>query len=162
MTMNTAMATVTRAAEGQTCRCLDTDFTFKVTAAETGGAYSLMEIVSGPQLGVPPHMNEQDETHMVAEGTYGFVLGDQQLVLGPGDLVYVPRGVAHGFQNIGDTMGRIIFIASPGGPGEEFVIELAEAMAGKGIADVADPAVLQRIIEVGARHGVTMAPPPGQ
>ena len=159
MTMNTAMATVRRAAEGQTCRCLDTDFTFKVTAEETGGAYSLMEIVSGPQLGVPPHMNEQDETHMVAEGTYGFVLGDQQLVLNAGDLVYVPRGVAHGFQNIGEGMGRIIFIASPGAPGEGFVRELAVALAGKGIADTADPAVLGKIVEIGAKYGVTMAPP---
>ncbi|MFN8485346.1 MAG: cupin domain-containing protein [Anaerolineae bacterium] len=159
MTMDMMAATVTRTAEGQTCRCLDTDFTFKVTAAETGGAYSMMEIVSGPQLGVPPHMNEQDETHMVAEGTYGFVLGDQQLVLNAGDLVFVPRGVAHGFQNIGETVGRILFIASPGGPGERFVEELAVGLAGKGIADAADPAVVQRIVEIGAKYGVTMAPP---
>ena len=159
MTMDMAAATITRVAEGETCRCLDTDFTIKVTSEETGDAYVMMDIASGPGLGVPPHMNEQDETHMVAEGTYGFVLGDQHLVLNAGDLVYVPRGVVHGFQNIGDSMGRIIFIASPGSPGESFVKELAVALAGKGIADTADPAVLQKIVEIGAKHGVTMAPP---
>jgi len=59
-------------------RCL-----IRVPAADTNGAYSLVEIVSDPGDGTPLHVHQnEDEYLFVLEGTARFALGDKVFIYG--------------------------------------------------------------------------------
>jgi len=62
-------------------------FTFKVLAADTNDTYSIFEVASPPNGGIPPHINTREaETHIVFQSTCSFLLGTQTYESGPGDL----------------------------------------------------------------------------
>lgn len=49
------------------------------------------------------------------EGRVGALLGDDEVVAGPGELIFKPRGQWHTFWNAGDGPARILEIISPAG-----------------------------------------------
>jgi hypothetical protein len=51
----------------------------------------------------------------VLEGRLGALLGDQEVVAGPGDLVFKPRGQWHTFWNPGEEPTRILELITPAG-----------------------------------------------
>jgi quercetin dioxygenase-like cupin family protein len=55
----------------------------------------------------------------VLAGRYRFVVADEVVDLGPGDEVFIRRGVAHDFV-VGIEGGRALFVFSPGGVEEYF------------------------------------------
>lgn len=57
----------------------------------------------GPRL----HRHDYEEVFVVAEGHGSFVIGDQTVEAGPGDIVLVPAGVPHRFSNAGDGLLRV-------------------------------------------------------
>ena len=63
----------------------------------------------------------------VLEGTWGFMLGDEIVHAGPGDLVYKPRNVWHTFWNASDQPARLLEVISPAGF-EHFFEELARVL----------------------------------
>ena len=65
----------------------------------------------GPPLHTHPHT---DEAFFVASGEGTFVLGDRELRISSGGLVFVPRGVAHTLRNDGDDPLRGLIVISPG------------------------------------------------
>lgn len=83
---------------------------------ETDNAYfamlgGLAPGAPGPPLHVHPHT---DEAFYIAQGEATFVLGDRELKMTTGSLVFVPRGVAHTVRNVGDHPMQGIIIVSPG------------------------------------------------
>ena len=50
----------------------------------------------------------------------GALFGDEEVVAGPGDLVFKPRDEWHTFWNAGETPARLLEIISPGGLEELF------------------------------------------
>lgn len=101
--------------------------TIKAAAAHTGGAYSLFEIETPPAGGCPPHtQRHDDETLYVLEGSYAFYLDDEELVLGPGGYVFVPRGTTHAYINAGDATARMLIFVTPGGIQETFFDEVGD------------------------------------
>ena len=68
--------------------------------------------------GPPPHFHPNEEQFLlVLEGRMRMVLGDEERMIGPGDLVHIPRNVRHGVCAIG---GPASFFAakSPVGTGD--------------------------------------------
>lgn len=121
---------------------------FLLRAEDTGGVFSLLEMTTPPGGGPPPHLHDDtDETFHVLEGEYDVRLGDQTHRLGPGDTVFGPRGVAHGFRNSGREPGRLLCVATPGGM-ETMFEGLAEILAEPG------PPNRGRIADLVARHRV--------
>jgi len=59
----------------------------------------------------------------VLAGRYGFRVGDDVIDAEPGDVVFIPRSVAHDFV-VGIEGGRALFVFSPGGV-EEYFRQLA-------------------------------------
>ena len=57
----------------------------------------------------------------VADGQATFRLGDRELQLGAGGLVFVPRGTAHTVWNSGDVAVRGLILISPGDAEHQFV-----------------------------------------
>jgi quercetin dioxygenase-like cupin family protein len=69
-----------------------------VSSEQTHGAYSIVEQLMPGQSGPPPHTHEQsDEVFYILEGQVHLQLGDAVSTAQAGQLVRVPRGVAHGF-----------------------------------------------------------------
>ncbi|SRR5579884_853930 len=99
--------------------------TFKARAAQTGGAMTVLENVIPPGQGPPLHVHTgEDEAWYVLEGHLRFQLEDDVRVACAGSFVFVPRGMAHCFQNIADEPARILVIFTPAGM-ERFFVEFA-------------------------------------
>jgi mannose-6-phosphate isomerase-like protein (cupin superfamily) len=79
--------------------------------------FNLALITIGPNRGGPPphsHSSEDDSFYIV-EGELTLLLGDDELVAGPGTFVFVPPEVTHTFANRGDTPVRMLNIHAPAG-----------------------------------------------
>src|SRR5712691_7731010 len=70
--------------EGKTYRLGKISLTFKTTAGDNAGAYTLCEALEPPGsgAGLPRHVT-YEETHIICEGHYECELGDKVLMLGP-------------------------------------------------------------------------------
>jgi len=95
---------------------------FLVNSRDWGGGFSLVEHRLPPKvLAAPMHKHSrEDEFSFILEGTVGAKFGDQEVVAGPGDLVFKPRDEWHTFWNAGDTPAKLLEIISPGGLEEMF------------------------------------------
>lgn len=104
--------------------------TFKARGEQTGGSLTAFENTLAPKDGPPLHRHRnEDEAWYVLEGTLRFCL-DSQIVSAPvGTFVFVPRGVPHCFQNVGDEPARILVIFTPSGM-ERFFDRFAELPGG--------------------------------
>ncbi|HEY1598807.1 MAG TPA: cupin domain-containing protein [Pirellulales bacterium] len=100
---------------------------FKVSGADTGGAFAIVEHPIDPGRLVLPHVHvREDEYSYVLQGTIGARVGDQEVIAGPGSYLFKPRGFMHTFWNAGPEPARLLEIISPAGF-ERYFAELAEA-----------------------------------
>ena len=135
--------------------------TRKVGSEQTGGAYSLFEVAVAPSGGSRPHIqHREDECFYLLEGEFEFLIEGARIEAGPGSLVYVPKGDLHGFENVGETVGRMLVSQTPGGAYEGFVEEVGEPSTG----EVVPPAVeevpdAERLIIIGAEYGIEVELP---
>ena len=122
----------------------------KVSGAETGGAFSVVEHpLEAGILGAPPHTHaNEDETSFVIEGEIGVLIGDEEFRAGAGSYVLKPRGLPHAFWNPGPEPARILEIISPAGF-ERYFGELA------GVLSVGGPPDLGKISEIAGHYGLT-------
>jgi mannose-6-phosphate isomerase-like protein (cupin superfamily) len=99
--------------------------TFKTTAVDNAGAYTLCETIEPPDSGAGLHRHSSyDETHIICEGRFDCQLGKQMLKLGPGNMMFVPKGTPHSIKSIGPETGRELIISSPGGIFDAFIDEV--------------------------------------
>jgi len=117
----------------------------KVRAADTNGAYALLEFTIPPGgTGSPPHYHQAtEETFYVTEGKLRFRLGKQTGFAPAGSCVVVPRHVIHAFENVGSRPARLLILVSPG-DFEGYFLELA-ALAQAGHGDPPDHEALRSI-----------------
>jgi mannose-6-phosphate isomerase-like protein (cupin superfamily) len=98
----------------------------RVPSEATGGAYALMEEVP-PLVDTPAHVHDrEDELFFVLEGEHVYRVGEEEVRLGPGGLVFAPRGVPHSQRRVVPGEGRQLVLVSPGGF-EGFFRDLAAA-----------------------------------
>lgn len=133
---------------------------FKARGADTGNAYSLVEVTTAPGAGTPPHtQKDDDEAFFVLEGRYDFMHEGRQIVGVPGTFVFVARGEAHAFQNNSGAPARMLIINSPGGLHEQFFMEAGDPVA----ADAGFPAPaapdMPRLMAAANRFGISFLPP---
>ena len=69
----------------------------------------------GPARGLLHVYTREDETVYVLEGEFRWKLGDELSVTGPGSFVFIPRGVSHTWQVIGEGDGRMLVTFFPAG-----------------------------------------------
>jgi mannose-6-phosphate isomerase-like protein (cupin superfamily) len=96
-----------------------TSVVFKAWGKRSPGDYDLADMTFEPgSAGTPrPHVHRShEELFYVAEGQFGFLVGDQEFMqVGPGSLVQVPPGVVHDFRNSGPVRSRCLLITCPSG-----------------------------------------------
>src|SRR3954468_18678132 len=79
-------------------------FTWKATAAETGGAFLMFEdhMARGKKTPLHLHPNEAEAIYVLTGELLVHVAGEQHRV-GPGGLFVAPRGVSHAFMVTSET-----------------------------------------------------------
>ena len=68
---------------------------------------SHLEVVPGATITTHIHP-DTEEAMTIVEGELEAVLGDETVVLGPGDTVLAPAGVKHGFVNRSDSNAALL------------------------------------------------------
>ena len=113
--LQTLPPTATRRGEGEARWWLGALAEITVTAADTGGLLSIVEMTEPPGAEAPLHVHyREDESFYVIEGDVTVEVGETRIELGPGDYAFGPRGVPHRF-TVGDAGCRMLFIMTPGG-----------------------------------------------
>jgi quercetin dioxygenase-like cupin family protein len=103
--------------------------TVKVAGAETGDAFSQIE-VDDPRAGGPPlhvHHNE-DETFSILEGEVTFLVGDERIDATAGDFLFAPRNIPHAYV-VRSERARMLVTSSPAGV-EQLFVSLGSPVAG--------------------------------
>jgi quercetin dioxygenase-like cupin family protein len=96
-------------------------FTIRTSVKETGGLYTMIEVVGASRNGVPVHTHANEEEHfIVLDGSVHLTNGDQSLALTAGDSATVKRGTPHAWCNLSDSDVRMLIIFSPGDMEEAF------------------------------------------
>jgi quercetin dioxygenase-like cupin family protein len=126
--------------------------TFKLRGAETGGALMALESVVPPGQGPPLHRHEnEDEVLYVLEGMFRVRLSDRLADAPAGSFAFIPRGLPHTWQNVGDTPGRFLALTAPAGL-EAFFERFAQLGPDASVAD--------DFSRLGAAAGMTVLGPP--
>jgi quercetin dioxygenase-like cupin family protein len=127
----------------------------KVSADDTGGALAVFHLTAPPMSGPPLHVHSrEDEIFYVLDGELVFEVEGRRDTLGAGGSLFVPRGVAHRYQNFANRDARLLIVVTPGAF-HDFFLELSAATPPEGGIPPLD--VLQAI---DARHGITTLGPP--
>jgi len=93
-----------------------------------------------------------DETIYGVAGVTSWVVAGEQVRVGPGDVLFIPRGHVHHFANLDADTARNLSLIVPGLLGPQYFREIAEVVNAGGPPDVA------RVMDVMRRHGLRPAP----
>jgi quercetin dioxygenase-like cupin family protein len=131
----------------------------KVSAADTAGSFSLLEVRMTHGVGTPLHRHdEDDETFIVLEGRLALLAGGSRVDAGPGDIVYLPGGEIHAWR-ADSELARFLILATP--QHEAFYRDCCTPAPSLTQPPDAGELDLSIIIPAGKRHGVEIiAPPP--
>jgi quercetin dioxygenase-like cupin family protein len=128
--------------------------TIKVSGADTGGKYTIIGGLTPPLGGPPLHRHEHDaETFFVVKGTFLFVLGEERVVVHEGDTLFIPPGVVHQYQNIGETPGELFLVVEPAGL-DDFFIEL------DALLKATHPPDMGAVADLHSRYSLELLGPP--
>jgi quercetin dioxygenase-like cupin family protein len=129
---------------------------FLVEGQESGGSVAVFEfdVPAGAKVPVAHSHDGYEETIYGLEGTLTWTLADTSIDLGPGEVLCIPRGAVHRFDNTGDVNAKALAIVTPGILGPDYFRDVADIVD----AAVGGPPDLEAIAAVMRRHGLTPAP----
>lgn len=142
------------AGEGERIWIVGDTMTLKATGESTGGSLVLLENLTAPGGGPPPHIHtREDEFFYVLDGTFTVRIGDELHSLGPGGYAYVPRGTVHNFRNTADTPSRLLVGFTPAGM-EGFFRDSGRPATDDGPAPSVDEDEIARTMAAAPKYGV--------
>jgi mannose-6-phosphate isomerase-like protein (cupin superfamily) len=123
--------------------------TIKLDARQTGGRFSLTEVWYPSGIEVPMHVHHhEDEVFYVLEGKIAYTIGDRKIEATPGQTIFGPKDVPHGFIGVSVEPVRYLILYAPAGY-EDFIRDTSEAAPSLTLppppAGPPDPAVLAQI-----------------
>jgi quercetin dioxygenase-like cupin family protein len=90
-------------------------FSFLATGVDTDNAYALIHCFFRKGFTPPPHLHTyEDESFYVLDGIIDFQAGDKKFRAGTGELVVLPKEVAHSFNLVSDTAKALLLITPAG------------------------------------------------
>ena len=131
------------------------DVRFLIEGEQTNGALAMFEfgVAAGTKVPAPHSHDAFDETIYGLEGVLTWTVDGEAHHVGPGEVLAIPRGVVHGFDNTGETDARALAVVTPGILGPAYFREIAEVLA----QAAPGPPDLPALAEVMRRHGLTPA-----
>jgi quercetin dioxygenase-like cupin family protein len=125
---------------------------FKVRGDETNGGLTALVATNAPGTGPPLHTHaNEDELMLVTQGTFRFQIGDERREAGVGAVAFIPRGLPHTWQVVGEGSGSMFIVFSPAGM-ERFFERMAEHAGG--------PTVLDAFRRIGSETGMEVVGAP--
>lgn len=132
--------------EGNKLNVLGDNQSIKLTGKDTNGQYTLIEQNNEPEIGIPPHIHEnEDEVFQVLSGQVEMRVGDQSTTLKAGDLIFCPRGVPHSWKVVGEEKARAMLSIFPAGL-EGMFSELAQLPPG--------PPDMEKVVGICAKYNL--------
>ena len=131
---------------------------FLVTGENSNGSVAAFElsVPGGQRLNAPAHSHiRYEETIYGMEGVLTWTMDGRQFDVGPGQMLCIPRGAIHRFDNNTSRDVKVLCVITPAAIGPQFFRETAEVLqaAGDGPPDSA------KLAEVMLRHGLVPAAP---
>jgi quercetin dioxygenase-like cupin family protein len=152
-----ADSVVRKTGEGTAYWMLGGLYEVKVSGAESGGAMTVMEMQVPAGMGPPPHTHPGTESVYVVEGTLRYHIGGETFDGGPGTFFHVAAGVVENFEPVTDC--RLLVTYMPGGV-EDFFAEAGEQAPRFELPPApTEPPDIERLIEIGKKHGVEIKVP---
>lgn len=135
-------------------------YTFLATGKETNNAFFQFEAIVPPGGGPPPHKHSrEDESFYIVRGSLEIVLGDTTVQAKAGDFVFIPRGTAHRFKNVGKDSAVQLVTFVPAGM-ENYFNEVFPVASDR---SAAPPPVTEELIrklnEHAPKYGLEFQPP---
>jgi quercetin dioxygenase-like cupin family protein len=92
------------------------DLSFIIRAEQSKGTLLALQTTAPPGEGPPLHTHtREEETIYVVSGEFRWQVGEKVSAAPPGSFAFIPRGVAHTWQNIGGEPGTILVTFMPAG-----------------------------------------------
>jgi quercetin dioxygenase-like cupin family protein len=137
----------------ETIRIGGLEVRFLQSKESTGGSLDAFEMTVQPNARMPvPHYHESwDEVAYGLTGATTFRVASQDVVLGPGQSVFIERGAVHSFRNDTQEAAMCLCILTPGVLGPSYFREMAVLLAG-GTPNLA------RMKETMLRYGLVPVP----
>ena len=123
---------------------------FSLDEKDTNKQLVVFKCIIPPKSRVPVrHYHKKfDETVYGLRGVTTYFVDGKTLLLNPGDTIFIPRGVVHGFVNKSKETTEFICYINPGIFGAAYFRDLAEVINKKGLPDV------DKIMEIMKRDGL--------
>ena len=129
---------------------------FLVEGKESGGSVAMFEfdVPAGAKVPVAHSHDGYEETIYGLEGVLTLTVDGRKSEVGPGDVLCIPRGAVHRFDNFHSAGARMLAVVTPGILGPEYFREIA-AIARAAAGGPPDPAAIGAVMR---RHGLTPVP----
>jgi quercetin dioxygenase-like cupin family protein len=129
---------------------------FLLEGDQSVGAVAIFEfdVPVGSRVAAAHSHDRYEETIYGLEGVLTWTVEGVPTDVGAGDVLFIPRGAVHKFDNAGDVDARSLAIVTPGVLGPDYFREIA-AVLDPAAGGPPDPAALAAVMR---RHGLTPAP----
>ncbi len=129
---------------------------FLVEARDSGGSVTAFEfdVPAGARVPIAHSHDAYEETLYGLAGVLTLTVEGATTELAPGDVLCIPRGAVHHFENTHAELSSTLAIVSPGALGPEYFRELEAIIA----AAAGGPPDLAAVAATMQRHGLTPAP----
>jgi len=131
---------------------------FLVTGDNSSGSIAAFELMvpAAQRLPAPAHSHDHyEETIYGIDGVLTWTVDGKQIDVGPGQILCIPRGAVHRFDNNTNKDAKTLCVITPAAIGPEYFREafgLLNAAAG-------GPPDRAKMAEIMRRHGLTPAAP---
>lgn len=128
---------------------------FRLEGAASGGSVALFEceVPTGSKVPAAHSHDGYEETIYGLLGVLTWTVDGRRTDVGPGEVLCIPRGAIHRFDNFQPSDARMLAIVTPGILGPDYFRELA-AVIHAAAGGPPDPAAVAAVMR---RHGLTPA-----
>jgi quercetin dioxygenase-like cupin family protein len=128
---------------------------FLVEGAESGGSVAMFEfdVPAGMKVAAGHSHDGYEETIYGLEGVLTWTIESSPIDVGPGEVLCIPRGAVHQFDNPYHIGAKALAVVTPGILGPDYFREVAAILD----AAAGGPPDFAALGEVMSRHGLTCA-----
>jgi quercetin dioxygenase-like cupin family protein len=132
-----------------------------LSQVDNADGISIIEHRMAEDFGPPLHIHyDEDETFIVLEGVFRFQLGGYVREAKAGDIVFLPKGVQHGFKVVSSEGGRCLTITR--GRFEDMVRAASRPALAETLPEQVPPTREQQaaLADICSKHGIDLIGPP--
>jgi quercetin dioxygenase-like cupin family protein len=129
---------------------------FLLEGSASGGSVAIFEfdVPAGAKVPIAHSHDGYEETIYGLDGVLTWAVDGRQSELGAGEVLCIPRGAVHRFDNVHKVDAKMLAIVTPGILGPDYFRQIAGVIQ-TAAGGPPDPAAIAQVMR---RHGLTPAP----